>query len=281
MSDAIVRVNSVPREVPIVRPKDFRLRVVVEPLASVFSGRGYYGEDGTLMPVRYRFLHPDAAESLTRLERDEPEMFYFTDVFRNASGSTRRRTKNRAARARNGKSAIYTGKVPGSSAHNYGLSFDLDVKRTLRNMQKRMADPEFYKSDLDEFLKGYGWWCHRDGPMGGDHGLGSESWHYNYFGDDPERWLAHSHRTTSGGIEAKIQYLYGPFSIDGPQVVELLHVAGYGDRVTDERVQIRLFQHDWTLPSDGIAGPQTQRALLYVTATFVDEDDRVVSVPGP
>lgn len=287
MTDRVARVASAPKEHPkLVRGPGDRLVVVLDPLDSVFHNRGYYGKSGDLMPVRYRFLDPAAHDSLRDLEKAYPGVFYYTDVFRNASGSRGRRKKNRERRIRAGKSAIYAGKKPGFSAHSYGLSFDLDVDRSLRNLRTQLEDRELDKADLDAVLKEYGWWCHRDGPHGGDHRRGAEDWHYNYFGDDPDRWLSHSYQKTSGGVEAKIQYLYGPFTLDRQGVAEHLDRLGYLRNwltYDDDTVKkaVADFQREWTLEPDGVAGPVTQRTLLYVGAEFRDRNGAPLDVPGP
>lgn len=271
-------VSITPREHPkLVRSASDPLVILLDPLDEVFHGRGYYGSDGTTMPERYRFLHPEAHAALRQLEAQYPGTFYYTDVFRNATGSKKRREKNRDARVRRGQSAIYTGKLPGFSAHSYGLSFDLDVHRSLKNLRRTEGDPGLSKADLDAVLKQHGWWCHRDGPDGGDHARGHEDWHFNYFGDDPDRWLGHSRRKTSGGVEAKVNYLYGPFVLDLDGIYEHLTRLGY----TANKAGIKTFQSDWTLPDDGVAGPQTQRTLLYVGASFRNNAGAPLDVPFP
>jgi hypothetical protein len=272
-------ISITPREhTKLVRGPGDQLVIILDPLDEIFHGRGYYGSDGTKMPVRYRFLRPEAHESLKTLEAAYPACFYFTDVFRNASGSRGRRKKNRAKRIRQGKSAIYTGKKPGFSAHSFGLCFDLDVKRTLRNLQRITEDAGFDKADLDAVLKEHGWWCHRDGPNGGDHRRGHEDWHFNFFGDDPDRWLSHSNRKTSRGVEAKVMYENGPFTLNAEGVEEHLMRLGYNNA---SKAAIQSFQRDWTLDADGIAGPDTQRTLLYVGARIIDTNADEIEIAFP
>jgi len=237
------------------------------------------------MPDRFRWLHPDAAASLAKMEADYPGCFFYSDVFRNAYGSRHRRHKNRDKRILRGKSAIYTGKKPGTSAHSFGLCTDDMVGDNIKRLRELLEDPGFVKEDYDALKRQYGWVCHRDGPEGGDHKMESEFWHYNYFGDDMDRWLSHCGRKTSGGVEAKVIYNYGPFTLDPPGVVEHLKRLGYLDADTDPssselRAAVRKFQDYWTLNPDGAAGPDTQRTLLYVGGTFRDTEANEHNLQG-
>ncbi len=269
-----------------------RLVLLLDHLDESLHDRGAYGGDGDdedtepgdFIPKRYRYLHTDAHRAMLAVENAHPGVFYYSDVFRNASGSKGRREKNRAGRIRQGKSAIYTGKKPGFSAHSYGLCFDLDVDRSLENLRDHLDDQEIDKADLDAILRQHGWWCHRDGPIRGDHKRGSEDWHFNYLGDDPDRWLGHSGQKTSGGVEAKVQYLHGPFTLD-PQGVDehlirlgcMADVDSQKQRAALRKDAIKKFQIAWTLVKpngepDGVAGPVTQRTLLYVAAELRNSD---------
>lgn len=277
----ITRVSSVPREHALVRGASDRLWITVDPVDPILHNCGGYGRSGDMLPLRYRFLEPGAHESLVLLEQDFPGCVYYTDVFRNATGSKRRREKNRRKRIEKGQSAIYTGLLPGSSGHGFGLCTDHFVSDNIRRLRRHLDDPEFDKEDYDLLLRNYGWYCHRDGPHG-DHKRGSEWWHFNYFGDDPDRWLSHSHRRTKGGLDAKIDAMYGPFTLDAAGIEETLLRLGYliddSHPVADA---VRAFQETWTLSVDGIAGPVTQRVLLYVGAGFRDSDGNDIDVPFP
>ncbi len=271
------RVTEVPREhTELVRGTGDRLTIIVDPLDEVFHDRGNYGASGRALPKRYRFLHPQAHQSLRQLEINFPGCVYYSDAFRNASGSKGRREKNRAKSADN----VYSGLLPGRSGHGFGLCLDHMVSDNLRRMRRFLEDPEFDKKDYDLLMRRYGWRCHRDGPHG-DHRRGPEEFHYNYFGDDNARWLAHSHRRTSGGLEAKLQYMYGPFTLDAGGIEEHLARLGHAAANKTRKAQIIEFQERWTLPPDGIAGPQTQRVLLYVGAQFRDGDGNDIAVPFP
>ena len=257
-----------PREHPLLfRGEGNPLVILLDPLNLIFVNRGIYGNEGNRMPERYQFLHPDAAASLFRVERLYPGVFRFSDVFRNATGSKKRREKNKRKRGR------YTGMLPGSSGHGFGLCVDHDVGGNLQRLAHSLEEP-VTKEDYDLLWREHGWFCHRDG-LEGDHRRGLEDYHYNWFGDDPERWLDHSHRKTSGGLEAKLNYLYGPFTLNREGVLEHLERLQYGPG------EVKRFQLDWTLSPDGVAGPQTQRVLLYVGAKFRSSAHKTLDVPFP
>lgn len=286
MTNRITNVATTPREhAKLVRGPGDGLIILLEPIGFLRERGIYPRDDKFFVPKRYLGLAPDAAGSLRRMENDYPGVMYYSDIFRNATGSKGRRQKNRAKRIRQGKSPIYTGKIPGDSAHSFGECADHDLSgdpaMNREGNLERLADflkaPSVSKAEYDELWKGYGWWCHRDGPHGGDHKMAHEAYHFNHFGDDPERWLVHSGRKTSGGVEAKVQYKHGPFTLDEGGIVEHLTRLDYlegpppGDDIEHLRYgAIRQFQKDWTLPADGIAGPQTQRVLLYVGAELRD-----------
>lgn len=265
----------VPREhASLVRGPGERLEILLAPIPE-FKDRGMYGTNGDQVPDRYLGLHPDAAASLRRIEADYPGVMYHSDIFRNATGSKRRREKNKARKGR------YTGKLPGSSAHGYGLATDHLVSDNLRRLTRFMRAGVVDKGEYDELWNSYGWYCHRQGPAG-DHLRGPEDWHFNYIGDDVERWLGHCHgRSTAPGIEAKIQYMYGPFTLDPAGIVEHLARLGYRNAHVEAEAAVRKFQEAWTLPVDGIAGPQTQRALLFVGARLVNRNGEDIELTFP
>lgn len=263
-----------------------RLEILLEDIGD-FKDRGMYGARGDQVPDRYLGLHPDAAASLRRFEADYPGVSYYSDIFRNATGSKKRREKNKERKGR------YTGKLPGGSGHGYGLCLDHLVSDNLRRLTRFMRAGVVDKREYDELWNGYGWYCHRQGPNG-DHRRGHEDWHFNYFGDDPERWLGHCHgRKTSPGLEAKLDYMYGPFTLDAGGIEDHLVRLGYLDgpvgdlRLGKARGSIERFQEDWTIgvadspQVDGIAGPVTQRVLLFVGAKLVNRNGEEIGLTFP
>jgi len=238
------------------RTAGFQLAITLAPLPTdPWKHRGIYGPQKDMMPDRFMFLEPAALASMAAWEQAHPGTLWISDCFRNAIGSLGRRQKNAAAH-----SGVATGKLPGSSAHGYGFALDVEVDHCLQTFGKHIGGP-VTKKDWDHEREKFGWYCHRR-----DHAGGSESWHENFLGDDPTRWLAHAGTSTAGAIEAKVQALYGPFSADKLLINETLERLRY----KPDQSGIRRFQGDWTLEADGIAGPMTQRVLLFVGARFVD-----------
>lgn len=215
--------------------------------------RGTYGRDRVLAPWRYLFLSVAAAESALAIEREYPGCIHYSDIYRSADGSRRRRQKNREARIRRGLSPVYTGMLPGYSGHGYGLCTDHAVSGNLARMGE-LFGRHVPKIEYDAIMRGYGWYCHRDGPRGDHAWPAREAWHYNFFGDDAAAALLRCGRTTAGGLEWIIG---GRWDFDAEVDV--------GD--------VETFQRKWTLQPDGILGPITRRVALYVDATY-DIDDR-------
>lgn len=227
------------------------MKLILAELMEPFHERGIYGKSGNILPKRFRFLHPAAAESLREIEREHPGVFRFSDMLRSANGSRRARQKTRHAQR------------PGFSAHNYGLAVDQDVPGNLRRLG---AD----KKTLDTIWREHGWFCHRR-----DHRNAIEAWHFNYLGD-ALRWMPHASRaSTASAIEAKLQSLYGDqmrvLSIVAQQTA-LTRLGLYCEDIDGllgpyTTASVRAFQRAWLLTPDGICGRRTQRTLAYVTAS--------------
>lgn len=120
----------------------------------VLPGHGIYpGPDGLSLPPRMRWLAPDAAASWAIIQ----ESVVISDAYRSAESSLVAMTQ---------KSGVLP---PAFSRHGYGRALDLDVTKTLKMGQFAS------KIELDVWMEGRGWYCHRL-----DHKSGSESWHFNY-----------------------------------------------------------------------------------------------------
>jgi peptidoglycan hydrolase-like protein with peptidoglycan-binding domain len=220
---------------------------------------GIYGPQADQLPTRMRFLHPDAAASFMRIERG-PRRLRVSDMWRSAESS---------AQARNQKRGV---QPPGRSGHNFGFAMDLDVDWMLSQYQ-------LSKPQLDSFMNENGWYCHRK-----DHLRDSESWHFNFFGGESDRYLTISgpFGSTSAGLEAKIQDVYGKSFLLGSRELQtaLRTLRLYGGDIDGEigplSVEaIKAFQRTWELPVTGTAGPDTQRLLAFVTC-----ERQIVPLPG-
>lgn len=212
--------------------------------------KGIYGQSKTLFPRRMARLHPSAARAFEQLD---PEIVY-SDMWRSAQGSFDGRYPGGRRWPRRGVAR------PAHSAHNYGLAVDVAVTLTLGALGMT-------KRELDEYMAGHGWWCHRI-----DHKRKSEEWHYNYLGAD---WggLPAGEKRTSHAIERKIKRLYGAAWDCSPQELQRrLRAQGLYFGVIDGKLgrfskkAIKRFQSQWRLKVDGLAGPKTNRLLWYVTA---------------
>ncbi len=217
------------------------MKLILSPLPKTL--RGIYGATKDKLGAHQLFGHPDLVAAILKMEADGLKLAY-SDLFRSAESSLARRKEFEA------RGGPQLAKRPGESPHNFGLAFDIDVAYALKTYR-------LDKKRLDEILATYGLYCHRR-----DHQAGAESWHYNCLGPGPQaaRWLASaSAPSTSRAIEAKIQHLYGlQMSLLKDEVTAALRALKY-ETVKD-------FQEDWDLDADGIAGPQTQRLLAFLTA---------------
>lgn len=198
------------------------------------------------VPIRMRYMAPDAAAMLVGLEAVTGGLV-FTDIFRSAESSFGRWLQKPSATKR-----------PGYSPHGYGLSFDLDVGATLRKLGIRYPD-------LIDLLATHGFYCHRRDldPVA------SESWHFNFYGDNAERRLRlvdpTVRSTWDDAAEAEIVSRYGAqFKLSLSEISIALTAAGFDPH--EGAGAVRKFQKKWGLDVDGDAGEKTQRTLAYVTA---------------
>jgi len=195
------------------------------------------------MPTRALFLHPKAAAQL-------PPTVRWSDLFRSPAASLQ---------AMSEKSGV---KAPGYSGHNFGFSGDVDVVDTM----DRLAIAT--KVGLDEYMRGYGWYCYRD-----DHKMESECWHYNYFDEaEAEEWVSLASNGATE-VEAKILHTYAQdfrlTNIEAQTALKQLKMydgkvdGDFGPRSLNA---VRIFQRAWGLKELGILDQRTMRTLAVVTA---------------
>lgn len=201
------------------------------------TGDGYNG----LAPKRALYMRPEAAAALLQVEADTGG-FIYTDLYRSPQAILQ------AYRAKPGTQPV------AYSFHGYGGAVDIDI-----DASKAKLGTDY--SGLCSLMENRGYHCHRRDSAAGEGQ--SESWHFNYLGDDADALLAlttDKHSTWAGPAEAMIQKWYGPdLQLTDDQVMLLLPVAHATD-ITD-------FQRKWDLAVDGVAGPKTRRVLAFVTAT--------------
>lgn len=232
------------------------MKIPLTPLPATVEGI-YDGKDGvtSILPARMRYLNPEAARSFlivdATLRQKTGHGLRVSDMLRSAESSLAAKAAKKGAAA------------PAYSGHNYGLSIDLD----LDVMLKRLG---WTKAQLDAFMADHGWYCYwRDS---GKHPL--EDWHMNFFGDDPAKWLALcGHDRTTGGLEAKIQSLFGPQLILTPveaqtALKKLRMYSGDLDGALGpiSRAAIAAFQRAWGIFDTGQLDVKTQRTLAFLAA---------------
>ena len=206
--------------------------------------RGIYGPDENRMPLRCRFLHPEAAASFLEIK----EQVVISDMFRSPESSLRA--------VRDGRGA----QPPAYSAHNYGLAIDLDLKQSFAGFGIKS------KTALDAEMESRGWFCHRR-----DHELEHEAWHYNFLGRGTQ--VGQQFRSTAGWIEARIGQMYGAFlePDDRECQTALKKLRLYGGALDGKigpisQEAIRAFQRTWGLAESGRLDTRTKRTLAYVAA---------------
>jgi hypothetical protein len=202
---------------------------------------GIYGREGNRLPERMRYLEPAAAKSFLELEG-----VVVSDMLRSPESSLAARRRSRGAQP------------PGWSGHNYGLSIDLSVTKTLRNRGEN-------KTELDAYMLERGWYCHRL-----DHKRKREEWHYNH-GIGP--YVKDRDRYNSAALERRIQADFAdawdfPSQVLQSYLQDLKLYLGEIDGIVGplSKEAVRAFQRAWLLRVDGIAGRRTRRTLALVTA---------------
>lgn len=216
--------------------------------------RGIYGDEKNLLPPRFMYLHPEAARALLAFENDYAGILYLSDVLRSAAASFKKSSASKGA------------KPPGWSGHNYGLSIDVALKRTLKLSGWTFAM-------LCQKLADYGWHCH----VRNLDGSRREAWHFNYLGDQADYYLQHTHigkpATWDNAVEHRIMDFYGTeFERNGIHTqwrlasLDLYEGPIDGERGAATMRSIMSFQDRWGLLPDGVDGPKTRRVLALVTS---------------
>jgi hypothetical protein len=218
-----------------------RLSAITVPVVGIYT----VGSKKAQLPKRMLFLEPTAAESFSS---HVAPLVVVSDMFRSPESSL--------SAVRSGRGA----KPPGFSGHNFGLSFDIDVLPSIR--RGGFAD----KRQLDIWLAGLGWFCHRR-----DHQiteLRGESHHFNFLGPGVRL------RTTSpAALEEKIIQLYGKELTLSPKELQaaLAKMRFYGGAIDGKigpltKEATKAFQRAWGMRETGTADARVQRTLAYVSA---------------
>jgi hypothetical protein len=214
---------------------------------------GIYGPNKDRLANRMRFLHPDAAKSY--LKMSEEKLIKCSDMYRTFDASLKAHLKKGAAR-------------PGYSGHNFGFSIDIDTRWVIK--ANHFAD----KKELDEWMASHGWYCHN--PPGETRS--KESWHFNYFGDEAEKYLAvrtDAKRTWARPLEQKIQDVYGfwwdleKVTVEAVQSA-LADLKMYGGDIDGKRGEmtreaIQMFRTAWGL-GQGADDARMVRTLMCVSS---------------
>lgn len=207
---------------------------------------GIYGDNKNELPLRMRFLAPDAAKSFrTALS---PAGIVVSDMFRSAEASLRARKTRKGSQR------------PAYSGHNYGYSIDLDIGRSMKALGVNT------KKALDDFMAENDWLCHRR-----DHRREFEGWHYNHH---ILGYVQNSDPRTSSALERKITDVYGRWwseMTDMDLQLALQKLGLYGGDLDGvigpiTREAIGAFQRAWLLQPSKSPTVQTKRTLAYITA---------------
>jgi len=202
--------------------------------------------------ARLKYLAPDAAGSLIKLEKETGGLIY-TDLWRDPVSSLLARRTRKATQ------------LPGYSAHNFGFGIDLDIKTILDEKKIRYED-------LLHLLKKRGWVCHRrDGS-----GTGVDADHFNFLGATPNEYLLKCTMdpiTWDLPVEERIFEMHREdFKLSTHQVQELLKKFGFyagdasGTNDLYTRESVMAFQRAWDLIENGQVDATLCRVLAFVTS---------------
>lgn len=199
-----------------------------------------------------KYLAPDAAESLLKLEKDTGGLIYL-DMWRDPVSSLVAKRTRRSSQ------------IPGYSPHNYGLGFDIDLKRYLSEKKIRYED-------LLYFLKKRGWFCHR--RDGDEKAPGAD--HFNFLGEAPNQYLLKCTMdpvTWDNAAEEKIfERHQSAFRLSTEQVQTQLATIGFyageptGTNDLYTREAVMAFQRAWDLIENGQIDMTLCRVVAFVTS---------------
>jgi len=196
-------------------------------------------------------MHPEAAHALMLVEKDTGGLVY-TDIYR-SPGAIREAYRDKIT-----ATGQHFSQPVGYSYHGFGGCPDLAVAETLKKLETNY-------DGLCTLMEARHFFCHRrDGNP-----TASESWHFNYLGDDADALLdltTADHATWGRPAEAMIQKWYGADLRLTNEQIDLLLPIAHATNVKD-------FQRQWDLVVDGVAGVKTRRVLAFVTAQYDIETD--------
>lgn len=204
--------------------------------------------------VKNPYLDKEAAFSLVLVERDTGGLVY-TEMWRDALSSILVRRTNTST------------PPPGYSAHNYGLSIQIDMRASMK-VKKLSHD------DLTKILERHGWFCQRR-----DEGFDiSEvgACQFNYFGKDHDKYLSKASQDATSWLTPSEFYIWekyrDDFQLETADVQNKLGSLGLyrgtitGQRDLYTREAIMAFQRTWEISQSGAPDMTLCRVLSFVTA---------------
>jgi hypothetical protein len=202
------------------------------------------------LPARMRRLHPEALASYDKIMKAS-EGLVVSDMYRSPDGSLQ---ANQA-----GRQALR----PGYSSHGYGFAIDIDIRKVKKRNQLKT------KVDLDAFMKGFGWLCHRF-----DAQLKTEAWHYDFdIGGRLSALIKKSDKSIQRARERLIQELYSDaWTLTNEQIQEALKLLGMYSGAIDgilgklSKEAIAAFQRAWKLDETSTVDAGMRRTLWFVAA---------------
>jgi hypothetical protein len=216
--------------------------------------RGIYGPNKDLFPARAAFMYPEAAEAFHFMEKQEGP-FSYSDILRGADESRKACMAGRGSQP------------PGYSGHNFGLSFDIDVERS-------MLERKWGYERLAKVLMTYGFHPYRQ-----DLSRGAEDWHFNYLGPYAKHILRKTKERALWQTAAQevINAYYPSFSpLSAHEIQAALKKLGLYSGEVDGNIgpltktSVNLFNQAWNI-GIGLMNERFMRTLAFVAADKVVE----------